>query len=387
MNLTPPEPTLKPILKTTPMNNYFYSSLEKLGIDPTANCEFKPWVVNQHHIYRGDMAKWVGLAYLISRRRQVVNTKLSHLMSWDGRHRSGKSVTACTFSWLWDKSFKNDFENRIVTDPEDLIKIIETAGKNYTLNKQRGVAIIIDEAGNTLSSSEWYESWAKSINKTVQMFGYLCPQISFVAPVQDYVNSSLRKMFHTHFTMKRFNNDYSVCKPYDLHYNSVTGKKYPRLPIVRFNGIKIKLNSIKLYGIPSEILERYQFLEITRKSKMLEENLHNAYARELEAEERDPQEILKEILEKYKFFLNRKGTGLDKDIIAYHYSLKGKKASYILRLAERELEEILETNKNNPKKVDDVDEYGNPITNKRARKIREDEYNISLEEFNKELGI
>lgn len=368
------------------MNNYFHEALEKFNVNPVEKQPYNRWIQDEMPISKVHTEELVALAYLNYKRRQVVRTRLSHLMSWDGRHRAGKSVTACTFSWLWDTSFSKDFENRIVTDPDDLIKIIKTAGNNYELNKQIGIAIIIDEAGNTLSSTEWYESWAKTINKTVQMFGYLCPQISFVAPVQDYVNSGLRKMFHSHYSMSRNNNEYSVCKPYDIYYNSITGKKYPKHPIVRIGGMKTKLNRIKIKGIPSEILERYQNLERIRKTKLLDENLSNALQKEDDMEKVDPQEIIKQIIEKYTFFLNKKGNGLDQNIIAYHFSLKGKKASYILRLAERELEDVFKKLENNKPKIDiDSDEDEDNIPKK--RKKRREQVNISLEEFNKELGI
>jgi hypothetical protein len=359
--------------------NEFYDSMKKYNFDPHIDRDHHQWICSENELSKTQTEEMLALAYLISVRRKVVETRFSNLMSWDGRHRSGKSVTAMSFSWLWDSTFQKDFENRIIVDPEDLLKTIDSAGKNFKLTGQIGVAMVIDEAGNTLSSSEWYEKWAKTINKLVQMFGYLCPQISFVAPVSDYVNSSLRKMFNTHYSMNRFSNDYSICKPYNLHYNSVTGHKYPKQPIIRVDGLKTKIRSLKIYGVSSEIIERYSTLEPILKDKLLQDHLQSAYAREEEAENEDPQNIIKQILEKYKFFLNKKGNGLDKDIIAYHFSLKGKKASYILRLAEKELEDVFKQIE--PEKVKQ------PRTNKKERERRKEVYDESLDKFNQELGL
>lgn len=359
--------------------NSFHETLLKNGFNPHVDRPYHRWIVDPNEKTKTQNEELIALAYLTSVRRKVIENRFSNLMSWDGRHRSGKSVASMEFSWVWDSTFKNDFENRIIVDPDDLLKTIENAGKNFKLTGQIGTAIVIDEAGNTLSSSEWYESWAKTINKLVQMFGYLCPQISFVAPVSDYVNSSLRKMFHTHYSMSRFGNDFSTCKPYNLRYNSITGKRYPKQPVIRIDGLKTKIRSIKLRGVSSDIIERYSNLEPILKDKLLQDHLQSAYKKEQEAEERDPREIVSEIIANYKFYLNKRNNGLDPDIVAYAFRIKTNKLKYVIRLAENELKDAL-------KEAGETEiKLKQKRTNKEERAQRKEIYDKSLEEFNEGL--
>ncbi len=117
------------------------------------------------------------LAYFKHLRDHVIKKGFSFMASFDGRHRSAKSTTAATLGCLWDDSFERQFESRIVQDHIEFMDAIERIAKQ---NIQGGV-IMVDEAGISMASTDWYENFMKTITKTMQMFGYLYPVVLFVA--------------------------------------------------------------------------------------------------------------------------------------------------------------------------------------------------------------
>jgi hypothetical protein len=207
----------------------------------------------------------IALAYLSSLRRQIRSVGLTYLASFDGRHRSGKSVAATTFGYLLDPTFWKYYENRLIQEPRDFIDVLETIAKE----KIDGAVIQVDEAGISMSSTDWYERWLKALTKTMQMFGYLHPIVFFVAPIKDFVDARVRRMFHAHYAVSRYSNDFTTILPYEAYYSTIRQKYYYKKPIVRFAGNKVKLDRFILGKPPDKLLTRYQNYEESVKPNML----------------------------------------------------------------------------------------------------------------------
>ena len=220
-----------------------------------------------------DLAKYgytqqdvLGIAYLKHLRDQVVVNDFSLIASFDGRHRSGKSVTVATISCLIDPTFWDNFNSRIVTTPDQFLRVIKSFGDNDI----HGGVIQIDEAGITLSGADFYERWMKNVVDAVQMFGYLNPIVFFVAPIKDFINAPLRKMFHIYFNVRRYSDGCAYVIPYHLNYSGTYSKTFYRKPVVRFAGRKFHLRKLKMPKPPDFIVKRYKELEKLNKSRILE---------------------------------------------------------------------------------------------------------------------
>jgi hypothetical protein len=210
----------------------------------------------------------LAIAYLRSIDYRVHELKKSWLASFEGGHREGKSVAACTMACMLDKTFEAELEDRIIHGHEHFMRKI----KEFDTKKIYGGVVIADEAGTVgnFSSAEWQTQWMAAITSVFQMFGYLHPVILFIAPDRSFIESKTRKMFHAHFRVSRPNNKYSVVKPFSLRWNQMKHKWTEVHPVIRIGNNRIKMRDFHLSLPPKEILERYQSLEQTRKPIMLE---------------------------------------------------------------------------------------------------------------------
>ena len=207
----------------------------------------------------------IALAYWRHQRRQVRDVGLSMLGSWDGRHRSGKSLGATTAGYLMDPTFWANFDKRVVRDHKEFFDAWEEIDRK----KIFGAVVQVDEAGVSMASSDWYEAWLKSISKMVQMFGYLRPIVFFCAPVKDFVDNRLRRMFQNYYRVKRFNKEYSVYRPYDVDYNPFKSKPIYRNPKLSILDKDVYITRIIIEEPPAFIVEKYQEFENTNKPTQL----------------------------------------------------------------------------------------------------------------------
>lgn len=281
----------------------------------------------------------LGLLYLKSVRRSVVGDGKSFMASFDGPHRSGKSLAAVTFSAIWDPTFLRYMERRIVQEPREFADAVE----NLASINQKGACVVVDEAGVTMSSQDWFEKWLKAITKMVQMFGYLHPMVMFVAPVKDFVDSRLRKMFHTYYKCSRHSTQFSIVKPYEVQFNSIFGKWGYRKPVIELGGNLVTLDSIRLGKPPVEILERYQALETSRKPQMLENFFNDLRKVEIEEskEKADLNKLADHVLANHHVFETRTSAAahpkLSEILIQYGLKVKSTEARYIKSVAERKM--------------------------------------------------
>lgn len=262
---------------------------------------------------------------------------------WLVTHNSGKSLGASTFAYLWDPTFWPRFENRIVQDHKDFINEIEIIAKEGI----KGGVIIVDEAGIAMSATDWYERWMKTITQMVQMFGYLCPVVLFVAPVKDFVDSRLRKMFHAYYKVERYTNEETTITPYHVKYNTVLNKWFYRKPIVNLAGQRITLRRIKLTCPPPFILDRYKNLEVQRKNDLFDRFLGEMKRSEIKEQKEtvDIEKVIDYICKNYKLYENRRSKPteilLDPNKIEFGFKITNRQALYIKNEAERKLADKL----------------------------------------------
>lgn len=281
----------------------------------------------------------MGIAYLKSERDHVVGKKFSLLASLDGRHRAGKSVTAATLAYLWDSTFWDFFENRIVQDHQAFMDALESLAKA----KIEGGVIVVDEAGVSMGSSDWYERWMKVLTDTVQMFGYLYPVVLFVAPVKDFVDSRLRKMFHVYYKVARYDNNSTTITPYNVKYNTINNKWFYKKPVIRLGGQEIQMRRLRIMKPPEFILTRYRNLELSRKSVMLDKfmaEMRRSEAKEVK-KERNIAKVIDFVAANHRLFESKRSKPqdviLDENTIEYNQEIPHRLAKYVKNEAEKRI--------------------------------------------------
>ncbi len=278
----------------------------------------------------------LGLIWLKNLREVVTSQGLSLFITVDGRHRTGKSRFVATMSCLFDKTFEKHMEERIVQSAEELLRLVEKIDREQIKNP----VIVVDEAGATVSSMDWFEKVQKAIVKTMTVIGYLHPTIIFITTVRDLVLSGIRKMSHVYMKVTRSNNRYACVVPYDIQYNSMRKKYYHHRQIVRINGIPITLNKVKVTLPPPEIDERYSKIELSRKPQLLQEIKDDVKKAKIKSQRQIPdlKELANSVAENFEDFkTSRSRAGdrrVDVDIIAVKYRVPYRYAKVVKREAE-----------------------------------------------------
>lgn len=215
-----------------------------------------------------NLKELVGLTWLISLRNQVVVNRLSLIITIEGRHRSGKSIFgAVDLAMIFDKTYLPAMKTRIVQDANQLLELIKFLRDNRVSNP----VIIVDEAGASLSSLDWYERIQKAVIKTMQVIGFLHPIIVFIAPVNDQIASGLRKMSHLFIKVSRKSKKFARIMPYNVSYDSRSRKYYYPRPRIKIFGTTYTVAGIKISMPPKELAQMYQDIEEERKPVMLED--------------------------------------------------------------------------------------------------------------------
>jgi len=280
------------------------------------------------------------LSYLKHTRDHVVRNGFSYLGSFAGRHRSGKSIAATTFGYLWDTTFYKNMESRFVQDHKEFIDVID----GFASQNLKGGVIVVDEAGVSMASSDWYEVWMKSVAKMVQMFGYLHPIVLFVAPMKDFVDSRLRKMFHAYYELDRYNNNYSVISPYEMKYSTIRSKYYHKKPIITINNQEIQLRRIMWGKPPQHILDRYANIEQSRKPELLENFKADISRSEVKDQKKevDLDKTIGFVVKNYKLYESKRSKPddviLDENKIEFGHRIPQRMAKYIKGEAQRQIQ-------------------------------------------------
>jgi DNA-binding CsgD family transcriptional regulator len=164
---------------------------------------------------------------------------------------SGKSLSAVSICEQVDPSFD---VNRIVFSIKDLMALINSG------QLKSGSCILFDEAGIEFSNRNWQSTINKALSSLLQTFRHQCLIVFFTVPYLDFVDTSVRKLFHAELTTMGIDKANKICKikPQLIQYNSRNKKFYYKyLRIKSLRGVA----PLRSWGItiPSkELLDRYE---------------------------------------------------------------------------------------------------------------------------------
>ena len=314
----------------------------------------RAFTADKDHLNSVLMTKPIGdllsIAYLKSVRNSVHRVGLSYLASFTGPHRTAKSTSACLFAHIWDPTFWGSFEQRVVQSPYQFMTTMDSIRKDKII----GAAVVVDEAGTTFASGDWYEKWMRSIQKVLQICGLLKPVILFVAPNREFIVSGMRKLIVAEHHMKRFDPRFTRMSCYQVKYNFMKkGDPYIfKRPIIRIAGQNITLKHINIYEPPAWFIDRYKNLTEPEKQSRLDKFSEEVRKNISDQEEEEPDydQLIEEIWQKKEIYfgsVKRDGTQtIDQTAIEIGFSIKPKHAKYIKERIERRLLE-------NKKQVED----------------------------------
>lgn len=281
----------------------------------------------------------LALGFFKGLHRQVVQTDKSLIAGTEGRHRASKSVTVTTEGFLMDDTFWDEYKHRVVVEPKEFMDCIDRImGKNI-----HGAFIQVDEAGVGMAASEFYEIWARTLAKTVQMCGWLNPMIFFIAPIKELVNPTLRKLMQMNFSIKRYNKEYNQITPYELEYSGMRSKWYYKKPIINIAGERRQITRIKMYKPPQFIIDKYDELAGLRKPllfKQLYEDIKRGEIKEVK-ETRDINKLIEDVIaHKEEYLSQRSKPGypiLNQISIRYKYGLAAQESIYVKEEAQKKI--------------------------------------------------
>jgi hypothetical protein len=277
----------------------------------------------------------------------------SILITFYGKHRTGKSLAAETFAYILDPTFEDNLEKRTVYGSKDML----ASFKDVKDKKIKGAAFVIDEAGSSdVSSQRWYEESAKIVSAELQSIGYLNPIILFVTQDFGFINRTARKLTQGVFEVDRSNNEYTTVKPFWITNNPWTTQTYHKYPVFCYTRSNVpsnvyKLNAIKLGLPPSHIMNRYIVHSQAFKDKLLEDSILDV--QQLEDTKQKTRKEFQDMAQinnivdivvkdpmKYKLPSSKpRQPKLDRTTIQYDFNISQNKASIVKKIVERKLKE------------------------------------------------
>lgn len=279
----------------------------------------------------------LALFYLRNIRETVVSRNFTFLAHFQGRHRSSKSTTAFWFAWLLDPTFEKNYKKRVVTTPQQFMDAIKDIRK---LNR-KGCVIIVDEAANTMGAADYYENFLKTIAKVTMMMGYTGVIVFYCSIYKSFVDSRIRRMFHTYYECSRYGNDRSMVRPYILRYSTIRKKEYVKHPVINLIGERVTLEQMTITKPPKEIIAAYEELANPRKDDMLDgydEDIKRGIIKEKKSK-LDIDELVKQVVLDYHDYEAQKTKGekikLSKFKLKYRCKITGEQADYVKDEAEK----------------------------------------------------
>ncbi len=257
--------------------------------------------------------------------KKRIERKKNFLCFISGETGSGKSYSGLSICLMLDKEFAPD---RIVTDMKQLMKLVNSK------KLKSGSCILWDEAGINASSREWQSLTNKLINYLLQTFRHRRFILIFTSPYMDFVDASIRKLFHAEFEMMSINEKESTAKvkPMLIQYNSRKRKFY-----YKYLRVKAKHHSaaaLKKWNIPKPpdwLVDEYELIKskfTTDLNKSIEEQL-NALDNQAQQKNQPLTEIQKTIFDLMTEYNDvdkvAKELGVHKTTIYFHISQARKK--------------------------------------------------------------
>jgi len=184
-------------------------------------------------------------------KKRLQNLNRNWLAVIVGETGSGKSFLALKLGQLIDPEFNI---TKVVFSPSEFMELI-TSG---TLRK--GDCIVWDEAGVSVPAREWYSISNKSINYIAQTFRHDNLAVIFTVPNFDYIDSQLRKLFHTYIETQHINRIKKLCrvKWLNISYDGRMKKLYMKYPRVNIRGVDYKIKKVGI-GLPTqELIDDYE---------------------------------------------------------------------------------------------------------------------------------
>jgi len=268
----------------------------------------------------------LGTLFIRNIYKTVTTKNLSYLALVVGKHRMGKSFFAVTLASILDPTFEEELEKRVVYDAKSFMD----ACKEIEKRKIKGAAIVWDEAGVGLSSRDWFAESNKAINYSLQVLGYLNPFIFFVTQDLTFLDAQPKKLLNNFFEMNRPSNEFSVAKPFDVHYDKKTGQMFFYYPRIYFEGALYTIKQIYVPKLIDRIAKRYEM-----HSRKWKEKIILAMSTRVEDIQTDNKtytidEIKEEVKSNIDLYLTQRGK-VDWERISLKYQLPYRKAKVLAR--------------------------------------------------------
>lgn len=201
-----------------------------------------------------------------------------------GGSGTGKTWTAASIAHQLDPNFD---ESQVINSSQELMSLVNS-GK-----LKRGSVILADEAQIWMSSRNWQSKISKLMNflfSTCRHEGWI---MLFTTPFSDFVDSSLRKMFHAQLECVAidYNNKCVKVKPQLIQYYPKLSKfYYPRL-IVQGKGRMAPLTFWSVPKPPPHII-----VPIEHKTIEFKRGVAKDVEKVMENETRGKSDILREVI-------------------------------------------------------------------------------------------
>lgn len=219
-----------------------------------------------------------------------------------GQTGSGKSYSSLQLCYECDPNFT---VGQVVFNGLELMELITSK------KLKSGSAICFEEIGVAMDARQWQSKTNRLLTHLIETFRHRNYILIFNSPYMDYVDSSIRKLFHAEFETTKIDKEKGVCilKPKLIQYNSKLKKfYYKRLRIFTPNGL-VPIDRLPVKKPPQEVLVWY-------------ENRKKAYSHELE---KNIYNELKQIHDKQ----TKKKKLTEKQKLVYELSQKGMTQSEI----------------------------------------------------------
>jgi len=207
--------------------------------------------------------------YWISYIKSRIKKNKNFLGFISGQTGSGKSWSTISICEQLDENFN---ENNIVFSGLELMKLINS-GK-----LKRGSAICFEEVGVEMNNKNWASVTNKMLNYLIQTFRHRGFILIMNSPYMDFVDSSVRKLFHAEMSTVGIDFKQKLCKikPQLIQYNGRIKKYYyKRLKVITKKGV-IPIQFWNVEKPSQKIIKIYE-----KKKKDYTDNLNKEIFREL----------------------------------------------------------------------------------------------------------
>lgn len=310
----------------------------------------KYWDLDFYEIYPVPTAEQFAIKYLNELYLKLHCFDFSLLITFYGRHRTGKSLAAVSIANMLDPTFEPNLEHRVVYTAQAFISEM----KKIRAERIKGAGIIFDEAGaGELSNERWYEETAKIINAELQACGYLNPFIAFVTPNFGFINTHARKLSQAVYEMNRTHMAYAEIKPLWIRSTPWTSSLMRNYPIVceMVNGTMsnvYKITRLKINLPPKDIMNRYNKVSQSFKDQLMDASEDELKASAAERKQRMAKSvsidtIVTEVYKNRKEFLRTprgKAPYINEELVRHRYKLSARDARLVKALVEKDISKL-----------------------------------------------